>query len=375
MENIKYPTPSDSYLFKRLKIRVKNRSVLAAMTNKQSLENGIISNEEIEWLKRRAEGGFGIITSAATNVSLKGKAWEGEFGVYDDLHIPSLKKLTSVIHLHESLIFAQLFHGGIRCPQKLNGVPPLSPSKLSCNESKTGYSREASEKEISEIIKDFTSAALRCSEAGFDGIELHGAHGYLISQFLGIKTNLRQDSWGGDLEGRSRFLVEIINSIKNNVPESFIVGARISPEIDSIGINLNDSINLVGTLKNLNLDFIHLSCWDSFCPSTSFPNDKRTLTEILTESYIDLPTIISTGGVWSSEDAQKLLNQGADLIGVARVAIAHPDWPNKISNKNYSPKKPPFTTKYLKEVKLSSNFVNYMKNWPGFVVGGKRIVE
>ncbi len=368
----KVSSPSDSYMFKRLKVEVPNRAVLAAMTNKQSHDNGIISDEEIEWLSRRAEGGFGIITTAATNVSLKGKAWEGEFGVYDDIHIPSLKKLTSVIHLNKSLILAQLFHGGIRCPQKLNGVTPLSASKLSCNESDTGYSREATDEEIVGIIKDFTSAAIRCSESGFDGIELHGAHGYLISQFLGTKTNLRKDSWGGNLKGRSRFLVEIINSIKKNVPESFIVGVRISPEIDSIGINLNDSIDLVRALKNMDIDFIHLSCWDSFSTSKTFPDDARTLTEIVTDSYSDLPAIISTGGVWSSVDAQNLLNQGANLVGVARVAIAHPDWAKKISNKNYKPKKPPFTTEHLEQAKLSSSFIDYMKNWPGFVVGGKK---
>lgn len=367
----KVSSPSDSYMFKRLKIKVPNRTVLAAMTNKQSFDNGIISDEEIEWLVRRAEGGFGIITTAATNVSLKGKAWEGEFGVYDDIHIPSLKKLTSAIHLNKSLIFAQLFHGGIRCPQKLNRVTPLSASKLSCNESDTGYSREATNEEIAGIIKDFTSAAIRCFESGFDGIELHGAHGYLISQFLGTKTNLRQDCWGGDLKGRSRFLVEIINSIKKNVPESFIVGVRISPEIDSIGINLNDSIDLVGALKKMDLDFIHLSCWDSFSISKAFPDDNRTLTEIITESYSDLPAIISTGGVWSAADAQNLINQGADLVGVARVAIAYPDWPNSISKKSYDPQCPPFTVEHLQEAKLGPVFIDYMKNWEGFVIGGK----
>ena len=371
MTKLKSYNPSDSYLFKRVGVEVQNRAVLAAMTNMQSHDNGIISDEEIEWLARRAEGGFGIITTAATNVSLEGKAWQGEFGVYDDIQIPSLKKLTSTIHLSKSLILAQLFHGGLRCPQKLTGVVPLSASKLSCDESETGYSREATKEEIDEIIKDFTLAAVRCSESGFDGIELHGAHGYLISQFLGTKTNLQEDSWGGDLEGRSSFLVRIIESIKKNVPKSFIVGVRLSPEIESIGINLNDSINLVGQLKKMELDFIHLSCWDSFSISKAFPDDARTLTEIITESHSDLPAIISTGGIWSSLDAQKLLKQGADLVGVARAAIAYPDWANSISNKNYDPKRPPFRAKHLEEAKLSPVFINYMKNWKGFVVDGK----
>ena len=104
------------YVFKRINKKLNNRTVLAAMTNKQSHDNGIISNDEIKWLHERAKGGFGIITTAATNVSIEGKAWEGEFGVYDDIHIKQLVKLTSAIHSTKSFISAQSFHGGIRSP-------------------------------------------------------------------------------------------------------------------------------------------------------------------------------------------------------------------------------------------------------------------
>jgi len=356
------------YFFSRAKKNIQNRTVLAAMTNKQSHENGMISDDEINWLTERAKGGFGIITTAATNVSKEGKAWEGEFGVYDNCHIPNLKKLTNTIHLTDSLVLAQLFHGGIRSPQKITGSIPLSASSLGCNESFTGKCRKASQNDIKKIIDDFTASAIRCVESGFDGIELHGAHGYLISQFLGTKTNLRKDSWGGALENRAQLLIDIFQSIKKNVPESFIIGVRLSPEIDSMGIELNESIKLIGMLRKLDIDFIHLSCWDAFSKSISFPDDNRTLTQIITESYNKLPTIISTGGVWSSVDAQNLLKQGADLVGVGRVAIGHPYWANNISNINYNPKKPPFTTKELEKAKLNRKFISYMKNWDNFVI-------
>ena len=120
--------------------------------------------------------------------------------------------------------------------------------------------------------------------------------------------------------------------------------------------------------RKLDIDFIHLSCWDAFSKSISFPDDNRTLTQIITESYNKLPTIISTGGVWSSVDAQNLLKQGADLVGVGRVAIGHPYWANNISNINYNPKKPPFTTKELEKSKLNHKFISYMKNWDNFVI-------
>ena len=355
------------YIFSRINKKIQNRTVLAAMTNKQSLENGVISDDEIEWLLERAKGGFGIITTAATNVSKEGKAWDGEFGVYDDCHIPNLTKLTSAIHQTKSLIIAQLFHGGIKSPQKITGFIPISASEVDCKESDTGKSKEATEQDIQKIIDDFTMSAIRCYQAGFDGIELHAAHGYLISQFLGKKINLRNDNWGGSLKNRSRLLVEILKSIRKNVSESFIVGVRISPEIESIGIELNDSINLINILRKESVDFIHLSCWDVFVKSHSNINNQKTLTEIITGSYKKLPTIISTGNVWSSLDAQNLLKQGADLVGVGRVAIGHPNWANNISNLDYQPKKPPFSIDELKKAKLNSTFISYMKNWNNFV--------
>ena len=358
---------SEPYRFSRSEKIIKNRTVLAAMTNKQSLDNGIISDDEISWLLERAKGGFGMITTAATNVSKEGKAWSGELGVYANYHIPDLIRLTSAIHDTKSLVIAQLFHGGIKSPERITGSIPISASELNCDDSSTGKSQMASEKDISKIIDDFTMSAIRCFEAGFDGVELHGAHGYLISQFLGTKTNLRDDKWGGNFKNRSRLLVEIYKSIRNNVPDSFIVGIRISPEIESIGITLCDSISLVGALKKLSVDFIHLSCWDVFSKTSSIGNDKKTFTEIITESFQDLPAIISTGGVWSSLDANNLLKQGADLVGVGRVAIAHPYWANSISNLNYNPKRPPFSSNELEKAKLNKTFISYMKNWSNFV--------
>ena len=234
-------------------------------------------------------------------------------------------------------------------------------------DSNSGYSREANDEDIYRIIDDFTDAANRCVAAGFDGIELHGAHGYLISQFLGEKTNIRKDNWGGDFKRRSRFLLEIFRSIKNVVPESFIVGVRISPEIESMGIDLDDSINLCSTLTDEGVDFIHLSCWNAFKGSVFYKDDPKTLTEWFVTSLNNLPPIISTGKVWNHKDAQNLLNQGADLIGIGRAAIGYPDWAKQVKNSDYDPAKPPFSVEQLKEAMLSDVFIEYMRNWEGFV--------
>ena len=358
---------SQKFIFQRTGHIVRNRTVLAAMTNKQSHDNGILSDNEIKWLTRRAKGGFGIITTAATHVSQDGQGWEGEFGTFDDLHIPRLSELANNLKQNGAISIAQIFHGGMRSPQKLTGLQPISASKNSCEESYSKYSREATEDDIYRLINDFRDAALRCYDAGFDGIELHGAHGYLISQFLGSKTNRRSDQWGGDINSRSKFLVEIIRSIKSTLPKDFLIGVRISPEIDKIGIKLHDSITLAKILRDECVDFLHLSCWDSFSRSKCEPDDPRSLTEWFTSTICDLPPIICTGGVWDNADAISVFSQGADFVGVARAGIAHPDWAMKISNQDYKPQKPPFSSLQLEEAVLSRKFIDYMRLWDGFV--------
>ena len=359
--------PSSAFLFKRANIKSKNRVVLAAMTNKQSHADGTISQNEINWLVRRAKGSFGIITTAASHVSKDGQGWEGEFGLYDDKFIDCLCLLSRSIKRYDSLIFAQLFHGGMRAPEHLTGFQPITASRTICKESKSGYTRMASDHDIWRIIQDFTSAAVRCVESGFDGIELHGAHGYLISQFLSKTINKRTDKWGGDINGRSQFLIEIVNSIKNNVPENFIVGIRLSPEIEELNISLEDSIKLIRKVKTMGLDFIHLSCWDIYAPSLQYPKDPKRIAEWVTHSIDNLPPIISTGKIWSAEDAQNAIEQGADLVGVGRVAIPYPDWAKNIEETKYNPPKAPFSVQQLQDAELSAPFINYMRKWKSFV--------
>ncbi len=357
---------NDSFVFKRTGHIARNRALLAAMTNKQSNDDGTISEDEISWLSRRAEGGFGIVTTAAMHVSRDGQGWDGEIGIFDDIHKPGLGILTGTLKSQGCISLAQIFHGGMRSPQRLTGKKPISASENKCTESYSGYSNSATENDIIRLIDNFSSAALRCAESGFDGIEIHGAHGYLISQFLGTKTNRRLDDWGGPLKNRSKLLIQIIRSIKLKCPENFLIGIRISPEIDKLGINIHDSVELVKILIKENIDFIHLSCWDSFSKSITEPEDPRLITEWFT-SIADIPPIISTGAVWDNGDVKNLISQGADFIGVARVAIAHPDWPKNISKEGYYPHKPPFTSSHLSDVKLNDTFINYMRSWENFV--------
>ena len=336
------------------------------MKNKQSHVDGTISQNEINWLVRRAKGSFGIITTAASHVSKDGQGWEGEFGLYDDKFIDCLSLLSRSIKRYDSLIFAQLFHGGMRAPEHLTGFQPITASRTICEESKSSYTRMASDHDIWRIIQDFTSAAVRCVESGFDGIDLHGAHGYLISQFLSKTINKRTDKWGGDINGRSQFLIEIVNSIKNNVPENFIVGIRLSPEIEELNISLEDSIKLIRKV-NHGFRFHSFILLGYICSFFTISKDPKRIAEWITHSIDNLPPIISTGKIWSAEDAQNAIDQGADLIGVARAAIPYPDWAKNIEETKYNPPKAPFSVQQLQDADLSAPFINYMRKWKGFV--------
>ena len=351
-------------LFARTNIHAKNRTLLAAMTNKQSLDDGRLSKDEIHWLVRRAKGEFGITTTAAANVTETGRGWEGEMGVWGDHQLEGLTEMATQLEETGTISLVQLFHGGMRAPADLNGQQPISASYNTEPHLNGSYAREMSEIEIISMIQSFTEAAVRCEKAGFHGVELHGAHSYLICQFLGSKTNRRTDSWGGDIWERSRFLREIIHSIRNETNKDFLISVRISPIIESIGIALDESLELTKILCDLDINMLHLSCWDVFQSSEAGNSLTKEFRKFVPENVV----FISTGSVWTARDVNWLLQEGADIVGVARVGIGHPDWPTHLHDLNYNPQRPPFTVEHLLNAGLSPRFISYMKRWKNFVV-------
>ena len=347
-------------------LMIPNRSVLAAMTNKQSHADGTLSDEEIAFLTRRAKGGFGIITTAASHVQESGQGWEGEFGVWGDHHLSGLTNLAMKLKAFGARSFVQIFHGGMRAPSAITGQQPCSASENFISE-KEGYSRELSTQEVEETINAFVHAAKRCESAGFDGVELHGAHGYLIAQFLGSNTNRRSDQFGGDVEHRCTFLLRIIRGIREVVNDKFAIMVRLSPISEEIGIILEDTKQVIELLLEEEIDALHISCWDVFEKQTN----GRVMTEEICSIYSQSIPIVSTGSVWSAKDAQFVLDQGAHAVGVARVALPHPDWASFVSNPTYNPSRPPFTPDELLSAQLSPTFVDYMRRWKGFVTDGR----
>lgn len=347
-----------------------NRIALAPMTNGQSNAGGTLGEDEYLWLTRRAAEGFGIIFTCAAHVTRDGQGWPGELGIWSDNHQEGLKRLSKGIQKHGSLAIVQLFHGGARSPETITGKVPWSASAHSMTVGdKIILVREGTEDEIHQIIDAFVLAAKRAYEAGMDGIELHGAHGYLIHQFISNVTNQRTDEWGGSFENRTRLLVMILQKIKKELPKNFIVGVRISPEDKYTfkGIDFDESLDLALILKKEGADFLDISTWDSFAVPQKYPDSPRPVITWFRERLGSTFPLFVAGEIWSVEEAEKAMELGADFVSLGRVAIGVADWPKRAKNNSFTPQKPPYSISELQAASLGENFIHYMKKWKGFV--------
>ena len=343
------------------------------MTNKQSHSDGRLHDRELAWLARRAAGGFGMVTTCAAHVRADGQGWPGELGVFDDAHLPGLTRLAGSLSAHGALGLVQLFHGGLRAPSSLTGQQPLSAAAFTPERAGAEASRPATEEEILAIIDAFAAAAARCEAAGFAGVELHGAHGYLLAQFLGRKLNTRDDDWGGPaLASRARLLLTVLRAVRSRVSPHFIVGVRISPELTDIGVEVDESLQVAAWLAEGGADFVHVSLWDSWMRTKRYPDDPTPLTTHFRRALPAACPLMIAGGIWSRAQAEEVIEQGADFIALARAAIGHPDWPQQAqADPDYSPARPPFTPQHLAEAALSEPFIDYMRLWAGFVTDGR----
>ncbi|MGE0638139.1 MAG: NADH:flavin oxidoreductase [Bacteroidia bacterium] len=346
-----------------------NRIALAPLTNLQSNKDGTLSDDEFHWLQRRAKEGFGLICTCAAYVAQDGKGWDGELGIAHDSHLAGLTRLAAGIHAYNSLAIVQIFHGGARSPQECTGTQPWSASAHTMPHPKTPVAvREATRDDINRAIADFVAAAKRAEQAGFDGIELHGAHGYLLHQFLSTATNQRSDEWGGTPENRSRLLRTILQKIKAAASPGFLVGVRLSPEDKYTfkGIDFDESLQVAQWLAADGADFIHLSPWDAFKKPDKYADGDKALITYFREALPHTPIMVA-GNIWSRSDAEKALELGADIVAIGKAAIAHANWPTQVKDFSAQPAPQPYSVKHLQEQNLGPAFIHYMKRWKGFV--------
>lgn len=337
-----------------------NRIALAPLTNLQSHTDGLLGDDELRFLARRADGGFGLISTCAAYVALDGKAWDGELGVDRDACIPGLARLANRLHVGGAKAIVQLFHGGARADRALTGEDPWSASAW-----QEGV-REATTADIERTISKFIEAAARCEQAGFDGVELHGAHGYVLSQFLSRTMNLRSDAWGGDLAHRARLIREVARGVRARCSSRFILGVRLSLEDfgQAKGLDLDESLEVARWLADDGADFIHASLWDVARMTAKRPDQHALplLREVLPRDV----AIFAAGKIWSRADAEGVIAKGADVVSLGRSGILDPDWPKMIAA-GIEPVRPPMTRAALGARAVSPRFQGYLTAWRNLV--------
>ena len=341
---------------------MKNRFMLAPLTNQQSLADGRLSEDEFCWLTMRAQGGFAVTMTCAMHVQAAGQGFDGQLGIFGDQHLAGLTLLASAIKARGSIAAAQLFHSGKRAPRHLVGSP-VCPS----DDEKAG-ARALTIAQVAELRDDFIAAARRAEKAGFDGVELHGAHGYILAQFLSPAINRREDRYGGSIENRARIIFEIIDGIRAQCRPDFQVGLRLSPE--RFGLKLAEMREVAAeVLRQGKIDYLDMSLWEV----TAEPADPAFKGRSLMSCFAELPRggvrLGAAGKVTSAESATWVLDAGCDFVLVGRAAILRHDFPERVRrDPAYQSPALPVTAQHLRHEGVSPRFIDYIATlWPDFV--------
>jgi 2,4-dienoyl-CoA reductase-like NADH-dependent reductase (Old Yellow Enzyme family) len=341
---------------------MKNRFMLAPLTNLQSHPDGTLSDDEFTWLTYRAKGGFALTMTCAAHVQRIGQGFPGQLGVFGDEHLPGLTRLAAQIKAYGSLAAVQLHHAGMRSPKDLIGEAPVAPS-----DDEASGARGLSTAEVEQLVEDFVAAAERAQKAGFDGVEIHGAHSYILCQFLSEALNRRTDRYGGSPENRARPIKDIIDGIRARCRPGFSLGLRLSPE--RFELKLMEIRELARqVLAEGKIDYLDLSLWDY----AKLPVEEEHQDRTLMGWFTDLPRgdvrLGCAGKIMTPDDARACLGRGMDFVLLGRAAILHHDYPQRLAaDAAFTPVKIPVRPEYLRAEGLGPGFVKYMATWKGFV--------
>jgi 2,4-dienoyl-CoA reductase-like NADH-dependent reductase (Old Yellow Enzyme family)/thioredoxin reductase len=323
-------------------LHLKNRIVMAPMSSRLSTPKGEVTEAQIRYYRRRAQGGVGLIVVEYAYIDEKtSKSAMSQLGAYDDQLIPGLNELAEAIQSQGAKVSLQICHGGRQTlPARIGGKMPVSPSAIPCKFisgliGKTNWCRELTIDEIQEIAQSFGQSALRAKIAGFDAVELHGAHGYLLESFISPYTNKRTDIYGGDIYGRSTFPLEVVREVRKVVGPSFPLFYRMSgSELLEGGLTLEEGKIFAHLLEENRVDCIHVS-------GTNFETINKQEPPLYIEpgnllplaagikSAVGIP-VIAVGALHDPVFAEEVLKSGkADLIAMGRALLADPDLPQK----------------------------------------------
>ncbi|WP_106476977.1 oxidoreductase [Phytohalomonas tamaricis] len=325
-------------------LQLPNRAVLAPMTRVSAESDGLANELMRDYYTSFAQGEFGLLITEGTYTDEAfSQGYLNQPGLANEAQRDSWKPIVEAVHAEGSRMFAQLMHGGAqtqgnRFQQRTVGPSTVQPAGKQLSfyggEGEYPVPDEMTEDEIQQVIAGFAHAARHAKDAGFDGVELHGANGYLLHEFISAEFNQRSDRWGGDIEGRLSLPLAVIEAVRREVGNDFIVGMRLSQ-----GMVTDATLKWDGgvegartrfiTLARAGLDFLHVTEGDASAPA--FEEGGPSLSAIAREC-VDIP-VIGNGSIATGEQANRLLEKGEmDMVAIGKAALANHDWPLRVRN-------------------------------------------
>lgn len=316
-------------------LTLRNRAVMAPMTTWSANPDGSISDQEVAYYRARVNG-VGMVVTGCTHVTPDGIGFTDEFASHDDRFIPSLRRLSEAARSGGAPAILQIFHAGNKAlPHLVPDGRVVSASALKVPPSPFNSaevtSHALSKEEIEGIIRAFGETTRRAIEAGFDGIELHGAHGFLIQNFFSPMFNQREDEWGGSLENRMHFPLAVVREAQRVIAEHakrpFLLGYRISPEEPGEGaLRIGDSYVLIDRLIEAGVDYLHASLFDIPNARPADYSGEQTTAELIVEHVANRIPLIAAGLIRTPDDAEKALATGLELVAIGQGLVMNPKW-------------------------------------------------
>lgn len=316
-------------------LTLRNRAVMAPMTTWSANPDGTISDQEVAYYRARVNG-VGMVITGCTHVTADGIGFTDEFASHDDRFIPSLSRLAHAAKSGGALAILQIFHAGNKAlPHLVPNGRVVSASALQVPPSPFNNAEVTthalSETEIEALIIAFGETTRRAIEAGFDGIELHGAHGFLIQNFFSPMFNQRDDKWGGSLDNRMRFPLAIVREVQRVIAEHakrpFLLGYRLSPEeADEGALRIDDSYVLIDQLIEAGIDYLHASLFDIPNARPADYSGEHTTAELLVEHVAERIPLIAAGLIRTPSDAENALSAGLSLVAIGQGLVMNPTW-------------------------------------------------
>ncbi len=341
---------------------LRNRLVLAPMTTYSSNEDLTLSQEEEVYYKSRSKG-MGMVITAATAVNKNAQAFKLQITARDERYLDSMRRLATAIKSEGALAILQLHHGGrMNVPGLYPNQDIVCPSCVKANRDYAVEPRELKTSEVYDIIDDFVRSSKIAIDAGFDGIELHGANTYLLQQFFSPHSNLRDDEFGGSIEKRMKFSKTLVKKMielrKKHAKKEFIIGYRFSPEeIENPGITLSDTLLLVNELASKDIDYLHVSLGNYKATSLRDKTDKELIVKKLQNVINGRVPLIGVGHLECLNDLEEAFNLGYDMLALGLIALSDNNVVENFKN-NLEPNKV-----FRREDQLPTNMYDRIKKW------------